>query len=121
MDLKFYNKYNNRELQDDGYRVSEEYKKFQKDLYNDLKKLAKEKGYEITKKTYGHYFESFFFRNGDKYVYVHHGDLNRTYIDFDHNCFFLVRTAKDDNDYRGGTNDYCCYSNLILKLIKYLN
>ncbi|MBQ3945637.1 MAG: hypothetical protein II670_08530, partial [Alphaproteobacteria bacterium] len=61
MDIKFYNKYNNRTLQDDGYIVSEEYKKFQRDLYSDMKKLAKEKGMEITNKIHGHYFESYFF------------------------------------------------------------
>lgn len=120
MDLKFYKKYNNKTLEDDGYRVSEEYKKFQRDLYSDMKKLAKEKEMEITKKIHGHYFESYFFKNGDKYVYVHHESLNRTFIDLDSGVFFLVRTAKNDKDYTGGTNDYCCYSNLVLKIIKYL-
>lgn len=116
MSITFYKKYNTRFLQDDGGFVSEEYHQFQKGLYADLKKTAKKIGAEIIKKNYGHYYESFFFKKNDQFIYVNHEDINRTLISFDKSNFFLVRYAKDENDYRGGTNQYCSFLELEDKL-----
>ena len=73
----------------------------------EFRALAKKLGAELTFS--GNYFEfSALFKSGDKYIYVHVGDVryNNWY-----DCV-LYRTAEDEKDYRGGANCYCSYDKL---------
>jgi hypothetical protein len=119
--LKIMKKWLNRRLEDTGSYVSEEYRKFQKDQMKWIRKWAKDNGWILSKFSHGHYFESYFINNGDKYVYISHERIDRTFIDLDSNDFYLYRTAKDDKDYTGGTNHFCSWRNLEDNVNKLLN
>jgi len=122
MNNKFYNKYNHVFLEDAGCYVSEEYKQFQKDLYKEMKGIAKNIDAEVVSKNHGHYFESYFFKRGDSYVYLHHEALGyRTEIDLDSYNDFYIRTAANEKDYRGGANHTTCYMNFANDIDRLLN
>lgn len=119
-----YKKYNGKTLADDIYVVSREYKNFQNAFNRMAKDIAANINAEVVKTLKGHYDGSMFFKRGDKYVYVHYGDsVNRTHINFDNNgwCSFIYcRTAKNDSDYTGGTNNFVTLNELADKIDKLL-
>jgi hypothetical protein len=122
MNNKFYNKYNHPFLEDAGCYVSEEYKQFQKDLYKEMKGIAKNIGAEVVSKNHGHYFESYFFKRDNHYVYLHHEAVGyRTEIDLDSYNDFYIRTAANEKDFRGGSNCTTCYKNFANDIDRLLN
>lgn len=122
MNNKFYNKYNHAFLENAGCYVSEEYKQFQKDLYKEMKRIAKNIGAEIVSKINGHYFESYFFKRDNHYVYLHHEALGyRTEIDLDNYNDFYMRTAANEKDFRGGANHTTCYEHFANDIDRLLN
>lgn len=77
----------------------------------EFKSLAKKLGAELTFN--GNYFDySAFFKKENKCIYVHIGDVRcgNWYDDV------LYRTAKDEKDYSGGSNCYCSYDKLELRM-----
>ena len=118
---KFFKKWNGKQLEDWGGVVSPEYRSFQRSLGLFMDSIAKEMGAEVTRKSNMHYDESYFVRKGENCVYVSHSNhlWNRTKIKLEDDAF-LVRTAKSENDFHGGDNNYTDIwglSNLIWKLL----
>ena len=115
-----YKKYNGKTLADDLYVVSREYRNFQNAFVRMAKNIAANINAEVVKIIKGYYDGSMFFKRGDKYVYVHYGNsVNRTHIDFDNNTwssFIYCRTAKNDRDYTGGTNNFVSLNELADKI-----
>ena len=103
-------KWNNRTLEDACTIVSKEYRSFQNSFINVMKKVANHLGGELVAYTKGHYFTSGCIRRGDRYVYFNYEtSFNRTHINMDAKDFMnglLVRTAENEKDYRGGSNNY---------------
>ena len=115
-----YKKYNGKTLADDLYVVSREYNNFQNAFNRMAKDIAANINAEVVKTLKGHYDGSMFFKRGDRYVYVHYGNsINRTHIDFG-SSFIYCRTAKSDNDYTGGTNNFVSLKELADKIDKLL-
>lgn len=110
---KFYEKYcdGTWEVQDDGGVTSKEFDQFSRDFKSVLKEICSS-DWEIEKYSKGHYFVSTFLRNAanpEKFLYLSVGDIR-------HNPNWhgriLYRTAENENDYRGGTNQYSSLENL---------
>ena len=104
-------KYQNRTLEDWGSEMSPEAKQFAKDFKRRLTLNAKNKGIEVVNFSVSHYYFSGFLKKNDKYVYFSY-DIPRyeTPIDLyglNPSNAFLVRTAKNEKDYRGGYNNFC--------------
>ena len=119
-----YKKYNGKTLADGFDAVSREYNNFQNAFNRMAKDIAANINAEVVKTLKGHYDGSMFFKRGDRYVYVHYGDsINRTRINFDNNGwsnFLYCRTAKNDRDYIGGTNNFVTLNELADKIDKLL-
>ena len=115
-----YKKYNGKTLADDLYVVSREYRNFQNAFNRMAKNIAAHINAEVVKTLKSHYDGSMFFKRGDKYVYVHYGNsTDRTHINFDNsgwNGFLYCRTAKNDRDYTGGTNNFVALKELADKI-----
>jgi hypothetical protein len=79
-----------------------EFKQFARDFLSDLKKLCE--GYEIVNKNIGHFYVSGFLKKDDKFVYFSVSDVRH----FPNEWFnkVLIRTAKNEKDYSGGSNKY---------------
>ena len=115
-DIKaFIRKWNGRTLQDDGCYVSKEYHSFQVAFFNAMRKIAKSLGGELVNQSYGHYDMSGFIKRGDRYVYFSYGNCcNRTHVelkarsiyDYGALCPMYCRTAANEKDYRGGSNEW---------------
>lgn len=110
---KFYEKYcgGTWEVQDDGGVTSKEFDQFSRDFKSVLKEICS-LDWEIEKYSKGHYFVSTFLRNAanpEKFLYLNVGDIR-------HNSNWygriLYRTAENEKDYRGGTNQYSSLENL---------
>ena len=123
----FKNKYQFTTIEDDGCYMSEEAKKFAREFKSALSnELKKDTNCEITKFQIGHYdlFAFVYNRDTQKYCYIDYS-IPRwgEYVDLDNRgCLkgFLVRTAKNDNDYTGGSNHFANITelkNLIVKLV----
>ena len=83
--------------------LTEEFADFSKDIKIELKKIMT--GYELISYNRGHFYFSAFFKNiiNNKFVYISSDDVrgsDRWYTNL------LVRTAKNDKDYTGGSNDW---------------
>jgi len=112
----FIKKWNGRVLQDDEFAVSKEYKSFQTAFINAMKKIAASLGAEVVNASKGYYDISGFIKRGDKYVFFNYDSSlslkGRTYIVLKDgmNCgchgAMLVRSADNERDYRGHTNNF---------------
>lgn len=114
----FIKKWDGLLLDDWGCVVSPEYNKFQNAMVRELKRIAKSIGAEIVEYYKGHYDLHAFFKRGDHYVYFSYstGIMHpRSMVVLSSRSYcgpVLIRTAADDNDYRGGSNNYCAFSEL---------
>lgn len=114
----FIKKWDGLFLEDWGSVVSPEYKKFQNAMVRELRRIAKSIGAEISTSHKGHYDLSAFFKRGDHYVYFSYSTSvthPRSMVVLSSRSFcgpVLIRTAADDNDYRGGSNNFCSFSEL---------
>ena len=129
-DLKpFIRKWNERTLQDDGSRVSKEFHSFQVSFFNIMRKIARNLGGELVNNSYGHYDMSGFIKRGDRYVYFSYsngvGKGGRSHVVLKNNYHWiapmLCRTAANEKDYRGGTNNDCYFENCEELIEKLLN
>lgn len=99
-DLKKYKYY---EFSSGSY-TGEDYKKFQNLYINYLRKMCKEKGWELVNVGRNHYCFSAFIKNSEKYVYFSISDVRH----FDNSWLdsVLIRRAKSEKDYCGMGNHF---------------
>lgn len=109
----FIKKWDNKYLQDDGCYVSKEYNTFQNAFKREMKKIAENIGATLVKFSKGHYDVCGFIERNGKYVYFDYDSaLTRNgrstpalkYQDHEFPTM-LCRTAENEKDYRGGTNN----------------
>lgn len=90
------------------------YKYFIPIARREMKKLAKNIGAEVIFEKM--YFEwTCFFKKDGKCIYVHIGDVRPSICEHWYN-HVLYRQAKDETDYHGGSNSFCSYEQLEMKL-----
>ena len=127
----FIKKWQGRTLEDDGCYVSKEFRSFQTAFGNAMKKIAQGIGAEVVNYSKGHYDVSGFIKRGDNYVYFSYDNglssKGRTYVslkDNDNNgfmCPLLIRTAKHEKDFTGGTNNYAAFDRCEILIDRLLN
>ena len=98
-----------REIEDWGGVTSDDYKTFEKKYRNILKKICKEKGFELTWFSGNHYEFSAMFRSDYKYIYMNISDTRYWRNEWFNNI--LIRYAKHAKDY-GGWHTINDYTNL---------
>jgi len=114
MAQNFYTKWQDAILADAWGYVSKEYRSFQTALVREISKYAAAVGAKVVSNSKGHYDTSCFIERNGKFVYISHSStLTRmdsgVRIELDS---FLIRTAQNAKDYRGGYNQYCGMENL---------
>ena len=108
--------YKNRTIEDCGGYVSEDFKKFARKWQNFLKRMCKNNGWELVNFNTGHYYCSWFIRNGRKYIYCSFSDVRHFSTSWYNSI--LYRTAQYDKDYTGGSNWYSDLQNLEKNIAK---
>ena len=129
VDVKaFIKKWNGRTLEDDGCYVSKEFHSFQVAFFNAMRKIAKSLGGEVVNPLYGHYDMSGFIKRGEHYVYFSYSHCgNRTNVQLKQGnlygcmCPMFFRTAANEKDYRGGSNNFHAFENCDELIEKLLN
>lgn len=107
---KFISKWDRKKLEDWGSTVSTEYNMFQNAFMKAMSDIAESLGGRLAKYSKGHYDMSGFIEKNGKYVYFcysNYADRSRVKLTDDPNSFccpMYVRTAKNEDDYHGGTN-----------------
>ena len=94
-----------------GCYTGNDYKSFQTKYINYLKAMCKDNHWELVNVGKNHYCFSAFIKSAEgRYVYLSISDV-RYFADewFNH---ILVRTAKNEVDYRGGFNNYTALDDL---------
>lgn len=103
-----------------GCYTGEDYKSFQTKYINYLKAMCKENHWELVKVGKNHYcFSAFIKSSENKCVYLSISDVR--YFSNEWYSHILVRTAKNEVDYRGGFNNYTTLENLgytVARLLK---
>ena len=99
-DLK---KYVNYEFSTDCY-TGEDYKSFQTKYINYLRSICKQNHWQLVNVGRNHYCFSAFIKSAEnKCVYISISDVR--YFSNEWYNHILIRTAKDETDYRGGFNN----------------
>ena len=106
-----------------GCYTGNDYKTFQTKYINYLKTICKENNWSLIKVNKNHYCFSAFIKGGteNKCVYISISDVR--YFNNDWYNHILVRTAKNEVDYKGGFNHYTTLDKLeyiICELLKEL-
>ena len=105
-----------------GCYTGEDYKSFQTKYINYLKAMCKENHWKLVNVSKNHYcFSAFIKSSENKCVYLSISDVR--YFSNEWYNHILVRTAKNEVDYRGGFNNYTTLEkldNTVAKLLKYL-
>lgn len=103
-----------------GCYTGEDYKSFQTKYINYLKAMCKENHWELVNVSKNHYcFSAFIKSSENKCVYLSISDVR--YFSNEWYSHILVRTAKNEVDYRGGFNNYTTLEkldNTVAKLLK---
>lgn len=103
-----------------GCYTGEDYKSFQTKYINYLKAMCKENHWELVNIIKNHYcFSAFIKSSENKCVYLSISDVR--YFSNEWYSHILVRTAKNEVDYRGGFNNYTTLEkldNTVAKLLK---
>ena len=86
-----------------GTTIGIDFKVFAREFRKFVKKNLPE-GSELIDFCRGHYFISGFIKKGQKFVYFSISDVRYFPNSWAENI--LIRTAKDENDYTGGSNGY---------------
>lgn len=112
-------KYLNYEFSSGCY-TGEDYKTFQTKYINYLKSLCKENNWHLVNVGKNHYCFSAFIKGGteNKYVYISISDVR--YFTNEWYRHILIRTAKNEVDYRGGFNNYTTLEDLEYKIAELL-
>ena len=102
-----------------GSITGEDFKRFASDFKKEIKRRLPV-GAKLVQWNVGHYYISGFIKNEDnKYVYFSISDVRYFRNDWYNNI--LVRTAKDENDYTGGSNNFTSLENFTQKVAELLN
>lgn len=103
-----------------GCYTGEDYKSFQTKYINYLKSMCKENNWQLINVGKNHYCFSAFIKGGieNKYVYISISDV-RYFANKWYN-HILVRTAKNEVDYKGGFNNFVTLENLESKVASLL-
>ena len=103
-----------------GCYTGEDYKSFQTKYINYLKAMCKENHWELVNISKNHYcFSAFIKSSENKCVYLSISDVR--YFSNEWYSHILVRTSKNEVDYRGGFNNYTTLENLdytVARLLK---
>ena len=114
----FIKQWDGRRLEDWGSVVSKEFSQFQNAFKREVERLAQESGAKLVSYRKGHYDMSGFIEKDGIYVYFSYGALDRTKVQLtsssrtDFISPLLMRTAKNEKDYHGGTNNHVHFSEL---------
>ena len=103
-----------------GCYTGNDYKTFQTKYINYLRTICKENNWSLIKVNKNHYCFSAFIKGGteNKYVYISISDVR--YFNNDWYNHILVRTAKNEVDYKGGFNHYTTLDKLEYKICELL-
>ena len=103
-----------------GCYTGNDYKTFQTKYINYLKTICKENNRSLIKVNKNHYCFSAFIKGGteNKCVYISISDVR--YFNNDWYNHILVRTAKNEVDYKGGFNHYTTLDKLEYKICELL-
>ena len=103
-----------------GYYTGNDYISFQTKYINFLKTICKSNNWKLIKVNKNHYCFSAFIKGGteNKYVYISISDVR--YFSNDWYNHILIRTAKNEVDYRGGFNHYTTLEKLEGKICELL-
>ena len=103
-----------------GCYTGEDYKSFQTKYINYLKAMCKENHWKLVNVSKNHYcFSAFIKSSENKCVYLSISDVR--YFSNEWYSHILVRTAKNEVDYRGGFNNYTTLEkldNTVARLLK---
>ena len=103
-----------------GCYTGEDYKSFQTKYINYLKAMCRENHWELVNVSKNHYcFSAFIKSSENKCVYLSISDVR--YFSNEWYNHILVRTAKNEVDYRGGFNNYTTLEkldNTVARLLK---
>ena len=96
-----------------GCYTGEDYKSFQTKYINYLRSICKQNHWQLVNVGRNHYSFSAFIKSAEnKCVYVSISDVR--YFSNEWYNHILIRTAKDEMDYRGGFNNYTTLEDLEL-------
>ena len=94
-----------------GSYTGEDYKSFQTKYINYLKAVCRENHWQLVNVGRNHYCFSAFIKSAEnKCVYISISDVR--YFSNEWYSNILIRTAKDEQDYRGGFNHYTTLEDL---------
>lgn len=103
-----------------GCYTGDDYKSFQTKYINFLKTMCRDNHWQLVNVGRNHYCFSAFIKSAEnKCVYVSISDV-RYFSDEWYN-HILIRTAKNEQDYRGGFNNYTTLDNLELRTCELLD
>lgn len=103
-----------------GCYTGDDYKSFQTKYINFLKTMCRNNHWQLVNVGRNHYCFSAFIKSAEnKCVYVSISDV-RYFSDEWYN-HILIRTAKDEQDYRGGFNNYTTLDGLELRVCELLD
>ena len=103
-----------------GCYTGEDYKTFERKYINYLKAICNNNNWSLIKFNKNHYCFSAFIKGGteNKYVYISISDVR--YFNNDWFNHILIRTAKNEVDYKGGFNHYTTLDKLEGKICELL-
>ena len=103
-----------------GCYTGNDYKTFQTKYINYLRTICKDNNWSLIKVNKNHYCFSAFIKGGteNKCVYISISDVR--YFNNDWHNHILVRTAKNEVDYKGGFNHYTTLDKLEYKICELL-
>lgn len=103
-----------------GCYTGDDYKSFQTKYINFLKAICKQNHWQLVNVGRNHYCFSAFIKSAEnKCVYVSISDVR--YFSNEWYNHILIRTAKDEQDYRGGFNNYTTLDGLELRVCELLD
>ncbi len=103
-----------------GCYTGDDYKTFQTKYINFLKAICKQNHWQLVNVGRNHYCFSAFIKSAEnKCVYVSISDVR--YFSNEWYNRILIRTAKDEQDYRGGFNNYTTLDGLELRVCELLD
>lgn len=109
-------KYLYKSIEDYGGVTSPDYKEFEKTYKNYLKEMVNDIGGELVNFSPNHYEFSCFIKRNGKFAYMSISDVRYWHNEW-HN-HILVRTASNETDYKGGSNNYTNLDNLGYKILE---
>ena len=112
-------KYLNYEFSSGCY-TGEDYKSFQTKYINHLKEMCRNNHWQLVNVSRNHYCFSAFIKSAEnKCVYISISDVR--YFPNEWYSNLLIRTAKNEIDYRGGFNHYTTFERLEVKTAELLD